>query len=99
MQLDPNSSTEPSSPSWAARPETTRSKPPPAPGQCGVTAGPFVGDAAASSRRSAATRPVPLQLAHRSFASLSDDPYPWHYGLPLADNSGVRPLRIHGHAG
>ena len=24
---------------------------------------------------------------------------PWHYGLPLADNSAVRPLRIHGHAG
>jgi hypothetical protein len=44
---------------------------------------PFVGDEAASLARSAATSPVPLQRAHRSFRSLSDDPYPlqWRHHL------------------
>ena len=36
---------------------------------------------------------------HRSIETLRNAWEPWHYGLPLADNSGVRPLRIHGHAG
>ena len=44
---------------------------------------PFVGDEAASLARSAATSPVPLQRAHRSFRSLSDDPYPLQWGHHL----------------
>jgi hypothetical protein len=49
-------------------------------GQRGLAEAPFVGDAAASSRRVAATSPVPLHFAQRSFASLSDDPYPLQRG-------------------
>jgi hypothetical protein len=44
---------------------------------------PFVGDEAASLARSAATSPVALQRAHRSFRSLSDDPYPLQWGHHL----------------